>query len=106
MKRKVPRFSLPFFSSGLAAISSSWVMPYWRLMLNMVSLRCTLCMSRHSFIFAGAVSAVSVRLSCGFLTASCAGMAITCPVRKLLALSPGLALQMACAVTLYFSVSW
>ena len=48
MQRKVPFFILfSPFNSGLAAISSASLMPYSRLMLNTVSFRFTLCMSRQ-----------------------------------------------------------
>ena len=81
-------------------------MPYSLQIPKMVSLRFTLCISRHSGRFGSETTWAGSVCAAGAGCTSCAGMHTTCPARKLLALSPGLASQMACAVTLYFMVSW
>ena len=112
MQRKVPFFILfSPFNSGLAAISSASLMPYSRLMLNTVSFRFTLCMSRHRDSTGPRIlllaTTVLLCVSAGTMVwvSVVEGIRITCPIRKFSALSPGLASQMALADTLYFTVS-
>ena len=94
-------------------MSSASVMPYFRLMLNTVSFRFTLCISRQrdctgawTDVFPVGDVAESPVLFVVAVAASVEdGIRITCPMRKFSALSPGLASHMSFAETLYFTVS-